>query len=81
MLQKVLLFTKYKKIGKVYPHLFYSNLRGTSHEQKRSLINHEIISVIAAELSTLMPVLGTDKFNFESYFNIIWLIRQRFLCK
>ena len=52
-----------------------------SREQKCSFINHENIFLNAAELSTLMPVWGTDKFNFRNHFNIIKLIRQRFLCE
>ena len=36
-------------------------------------------SLNAAELSTLMHVEGTDKFNFCSNFRIIKLIRQCFL--
>ena len=43
----------------------------------KSLENHEIISANPTELSTFMPVFGTGKFNFESHFNIIKLIRQR----
>ena len=42
-----------------------------SYEQKRSFINHEIIFLNAAELSTLMSVLGTGKFNFRNHFNTI----------
>ena len=37
------------------------------YEQKCSFINHEIIFHNAAELSTLMPVLGTGKLNFHNY--------------
>ena len=48
-------------------------------EQKLSLINHEIISLNAGELSILGPVQGTGKFDFHSHFHIIELIRQRFL--
>ena len=44
---------------------------GRYHEQKPSLINHEIFSLNAAELSTLIHVEGTDKFNFRSHFRII----------
>ena len=51
------------------------------HEQKRSFVNHEIIFRNAAELSTLMPVRDTDKFNYRNHFNIIKLSRQRFLCE
>ena len=36
-----------------------------SHEQKHSFINHEIIFLNEAELSTLMPVLGTGKFQYH----------------
>ena len=49
---------------------------GMYHEQKPSLINHEIFSLKAAELSTLMHVEGTDKFYFRGLFRIIKLIRQ-----
>ena len=35
------------------------------YEQKPSYINHEIFSLNAAELSTLMHVWGTDKFHFR----------------
>ena len=49
------------------------------HEQKPSLINHEIFSLNAAELSTLMHVEGTDNVNFRSHFRIIKLIRHCFL--
>ena len=52
---------------------------GRYREQKSSLINHEIFSLNAAELSILMHVEGTDKFNFRSHFRIIKLIRQCFL--
>ena len=52
-----------------------------SHEQKRSFSNHDIIFVDAVELSTLMPVLGTGKFNFRNHLNTIKLIKQRFLCE
>ena len=52
---------------------------GRYHEQKPSLINHEIFSLNAAELSTLMHVWGTDKINFRSHFHIIKLIRECFL--
>ena len=52
---------------------------GTYYEQKPSLINHEIFSLNASELSTLMHVWGTDKFNFHSHFHIIELIKQYFL--
>ena len=45
--------------------------RGMPYEQNRSLIDHEIISLKAAELSTLMPVLDTGEFNVQSHFNII----------
>ena len=51
---------------------------GRYHEQKPSLINHET-SLNAAELSTLMHVECTDKFNFRSHFRIIKLIIQCFL--
>ena len=51
---------------------------GRYHEQKPSLIYHEISSLNAAELSTLMHVWGTEKFNFRSHFYIIKLIRQYF---
>ena len=51
------------------------------HKQKGCLINHDIVSVNAAELSTSMPVLGTDKLCFRGHFNTIKLIRQRFLCE
>ena len=43
-----------------------------------SLINHEIFSLNAAELSTLMHVEGTDKFNFRSHIRILNLISQFF---
>ena len=36
---------------------------GMHHEEMHSFINNEIICLIAAELSTLMPVLGTGKFS------------------
>ena len=49
---------------------------GRYHEQKPSLINNEIFSLNAAELSTFMHILGTDKFHFRSHFHIIKLIRQ-----
>ena len=52
---------------------------GMYHEQKPSLSNHEIFFLNAAELSTLMHVEGTDKFNFRSHVRIIKLIRQCFL--
>ena len=52
---------------------------GSYYGQKSSLINHEIFSLNAAELSTLINVEGTDKFNFRSQFRIIKLIRQSFL--
>ena len=52
---------------------------GMYHEQKPSLINHEIFLFNVAELSTFMHVKGTDKFNFRSHFRIIKLIRQCFL--
>ena len=52
---------------------------GRYHEQKSSLINHEIFPLNAAELFTLMHVEGIDKFNFRSHFGIIKLIRQCFL--
>ena len=42
-----------------------------SHAQKCSFHNHEIIFLNATELSTLMPVLGTGKFNFRNHVNII----------
>ena len=48
--------------------LFYF---GRYHEQKPSLNNQEIFFLNAVELSTLMPVLGTGKFNFRSHFYII----------
>ena len=35
------------------------------HEQNHSLINYEIIPLNVAELSTLMPVLGTGKFKAD----------------
>ena len=44
-------------------------------EQKPVLINLEIFSLNAAELSTLMHVRGTDKFHLRSHFLIIELIR------
>ena len=56
--------------------LFYL---GRYHLQKPSLINHEIFSLNAAELSTLMHAEGTDKFNFRSHFCTIKLIRLFFL--
>ena len=52
---------------------------GRYHEQKPSLINHNISSLNAAELSTLMHVENTHKFNFRSHFRIIKLIKQYFL--
>ena len=52
---------------------------GRYHEQKPSFINHKISSLNAAELSTLMHVEDTDKFNFHSHFRIIKLIKQCFL--
>ena len=52
---------------------------GRYHKQKPSLINHEIFSLNAAELSTLMHVKDTDEFNFRSHFRILKLIRQYFL--
>ena len=52
-----------------------------SHEHKCSFINPEIIFLKAAELSTLMHVLGTDKFNFRNHFNIIKLTGQHFRCE
>ena len=39
--------------------------KGMSHEQKCSFVNHEIIFLNAAELPTLRPFLGNDKFNFR----------------
>ena len=51
---------------------------GRYHEQKSSLINHEIFSLNAVELSTLIHVEGTDKINFRSHFRIIKLIIQCF---
>ena len=47
-------------------------------EQTCSFSNHEIIFLYAAELSTLLSVLGTGKFNFRNHLNTIKLIRQRF---
>ena len=44
---------------------------GRYQEQNPSLINHEIFSLNAAELSTLMHAWGTDKFYFRSHFHII----------
>ena len=58
---------------------FIKIYEGMSHEQKCSFINHEIIYLNAADLSTLMPVW--DKFNFCNHFDIIKLTRQRFICK
>ena len=52
-----------------------------SREQNRSFINHEIIFRNAAELSTSVPVLGTGNFNFRNHFNMIKLMRQRFVCE
>ena len=52
---------------------------GRYHEQKSSLIHHEIFSLKAAELSTLIHVEGTDKFNFHSHFRNNKRIRQCFL--
>ena len=52
---------------------------GRYHEQNPSLINHEIFSLNAAELSTLMHVESTDNVNFRSHFRIIKLIRHCFL--
>ena len=49
---------------------------GRYHEKTPSLNNHEIFSLNAAELSTLMHVWGTDKFHFRSHFRIIKLIRK-----
>ena len=51
---------------------------GRYHEQKPSLNKHEIFSLNAAELSTLMHVWDTGKFQFRSRFHIIKLIKQRF---
>ena len=58
--------------------LFILIYLGRYHEQKPSLINQEIFSLNAAELSYLMYVWSTDKFNFRSHFHIIELIRQCF---
>ena len=52
VLQKVLLCTKYYVISYGYPYLFYSYL----FKKVSSLINHEIFSLNAAELSSLMHV-------------------------
>ena len=49
---------------------------GRYQEQKPSLIDHEIFSLNAAELSSLMHVWSTDKFHFRSHFDIIKMIRQ-----
>ena len=49
---------------------------GRYHEQKPSLINNEIFSLNAAELSTLMHIWSTEKFHFRSHFHIIKLIRE-----
>ena len=49
------------------------------HEQKCNFINYEIIFINVAELCTLMPALGTGKFNFYNHFDIIKLITQGFL--
>ena len=51
---------------------------GMYHEQRPSLINHEMISRNAEELSTLMHIQDTGKFNFDRHFCIIKLIRQCF---
>ena len=59
--------------------MFIMIYKGMSHEQKCSFINHYIIFLIAAELSTLMIVLGTGKFNLRNHFNIIKLITQGML--
>ena len=55
--------------------------RGIHREQKHTLINHVIISLNATELSILVSVLGTGKFNFRCHFNIIKLIKQSFICE
>ena len=41
------------------------------HEQKRSFIHLESISLNAMQLSTLMFVKGNGKINFRSHFNIL----------
>ena len=47
---------------------------GRYHEQMPSLINHEIFSLNAVELFTLMHIQGTDKFNFRIHFVLLsWL--------
>ena len=47
---------------------------GRYHEQKPSLINHDIFSLNAAELSTLMHVWGTDKlFSAAIFISLNWL--------
>ena len=52
-----------------------------SHEQDCSFINHEILFINAAELSTLLPVLGTGKLNVRNHLYIIKLITQGFPCE
>ena len=76
VIQKVLLCTKCYVISNAYPYLVYSNLFRKVSWKKPSLINHEIFSLNAAELSTLMHVWDTDKFHFHSHFHIIKLIKQ-----
>ena len=44
---------------------------GRYHKQKPSLINREIFSLIAAELSTLMHVEGTDKLTSAAIFVLL----------
>ena len=66
------------RFSMVYSYLL-RNISWTN--EMRSLINHEIIPINATELSTLMSVLGTGKCNFQSHFDLIKLIRQRFRCK
>ena len=79
VLQKVLLYTKYYIISDAYPYLVYFNLLRNFlryNKQKLSSINHNTISLNAAELSTLMPlqVKCTGKSNFCSHFHIVKLI-------
>ena len=55
ILQKVLLYTKYMKIGIVYQHLVYSNLlRNVSWTKAQ--FNKSRDYLIAVELSPLKPV-------------------------
>ena len=40
-------------------------------EQMSSLIKQEILSLNSTELSTMMPIFGTRKFNFGRHINVI----------